>query len=88
MKDGSLLSTIQYNAVPTITGLTRGSSRNKMCQELGLERLHQGRYMRRLYFLCKVLSTNQPLTTLTNLTYLLPPIRKSFRHPNTFNTFP
>ena len=66
MKDGSLLSTIQYNAVPTITGLTRGSSRNKMCQELGLERLHQGRYMRRLYFLCKVLSTNQPPHLLTS----------------------
>ena len=35
------LESVQYNAAPAITGAIRGSSREKLCQELGLESLQQ-----------------------------------------------
>ena len=36
------LESIQYNAALAITGATRGSSREKLNQELGFESLHNG----------------------------------------------
>ena len=35
------MESIQYNAALAITGTTRGSSKEKLCQELGLKSLHK-----------------------------------------------
>ena len=39
------METIQYNAALAITGAIRGSSREKLYQELGLETLQQRRWI-------------------------------------------
>ena len=65
-----------------ITGAIKGSSREKLYQELGLEYLYQRRCARRLYLLYKVFSTGQP----SYIYDLLPPMRSSCRHVNLFNT--
>lgn len=75
---------IQHNIVPATTGSIRGSSRKKLYQELGLEDLHQRRWMSRCFCLLdKVLSTEKP----TYIYALLPSLWKAFRDPNTFNAF-
>ena len=43
-----------YNAVLAITGAIRGTSREKSCQELGLESLQQRRWYRKLCLFFKV----------------------------------
>ena len=48
---------IQYNAASAITGAIRGTSREKLYRELGLESLADRRWLRRLCYLHKVLST-------------------------------
>ena len=48
---------VQYTTAVAITGAIKGSSRHKLCQELGLEHLQQRRWIRRLCFLHKFLST-------------------------------
>ena len=50
----------QYNPTLAITGAIKGSSRDKLYQELGLEYLQQRRRMRRLCLLYKFLSNAQP----------------------------
>ena len=44
------LESIQYNAALAITGAIRGSSREKLYEELGLESLKQRRWFRKLLF--------------------------------------
>ena len=44
----SKTESIQYNATIAITGAIRGSSREKLYQELGLEYLYDMRWMRHL----------------------------------------
>ena len=44
------LESVQYNAALAMTGAARGSSREKLCQELGLESLHQRRWFRKLCY--------------------------------------
>ena len=44
------LESIQYNAAPAITGAIRGSSREKLYQELGLESLKQRQWFRKLCY--------------------------------------
>ena len=44
------LESIQYNAALAITDAIRGSSREKPCEELGLESLQQRRWFKRLFF--------------------------------------
>ena len=39
---------VQYNAALGITGAIKGTSRKKLCQELGLEYLQQRKWMKRL----------------------------------------
>ena len=51
------LETVQYNAALAITGAIKGTSREKLYQELGLEYLQQRRWMRRLWLFYKVVST-------------------------------
>ena len=73
---------VQYNSVLAITGTIKGSSREKLYQELGIEYLYQRRWAGRLCLLCKVFSTGQP----SYIYDLLPPMRRSRQHVNSFNT--
>ena len=43
------LETVQYNSALAITGAIKGTSCEKLYQELGLEYLQQRRWMRRLW---------------------------------------
>ena len=45
---------VQYNAALAITGTIRGTSREKLYQELGFEHLHDRRWFRRLYLFYKI----------------------------------
>ena len=59
----SKLETVQYNASLLITGAVKGTSREKLYQELGLEYLQQSRLMRRLCLFYKVVLTKLPAYT-------------------------
>ena len=48
------LESLQYNACLAITGAMRGSSREKLYQELGFESLQQRLWYRKLFSLYKV----------------------------------
>ena len=63
-------------------GAIKGTSREKLYQELGLEYLQQRRWMRRLCLFYKVVSTKLPAYIYD----IIPPVRQSQRHPNTFNS--
>ena len=54
------LETVQYNAALAITGGIKGTSREKLYQEFGLEYLQQRREMRRLSIFYKILWTKLP----------------------------
>ena len=58
------LESVQYNAALAITGAIRGSSREKLYQELGLESLKSRRWYRKLCLLCKYEKINIALTYL------------------------
>ena len=77
------LETVQYNAALAITGAIKGTSREKLYQELGLEYLQQRRWMRRFCLFYRVVSTELPAYTYD----FIPPVRQSQKHPNTFNSF-
>ena len=64
------IASIQYNAVLAITGAITGTSREKLYQELNLESLKDRRWLTRLRYLHKILSTKLP----THLHELIPPI--------------
>ena len=68
------------------TAAIKGSSRDKLYQELGLEFLQQRRWMRRLCLLYKCFL--QPENHHIYRHKLLSQIRNSHRHPNTFHVFP
>ena len=72
------LETVQYNAALAITGAIKGTSREKLYQELGLEYLQQRRCMRRLCLFSKVVSTKLPAYIYD----IIPSVRQSQRHPN------
>ena len=76
------IESVQYNAALAIAGAIKGSSREKLYQQLGLEYLYQRRWARRLCLLYKVFSADQP----SYIYDLLPPMRSSRRHFNSFNT--
>ena len=67
----------QYNATLAITGAIRGTSREKLYQELGLESLKDRKWLRRLCYLYMVLSAKLP----TYLYELIPPILNSHCNP-------
>ena len=54
------LESIQYNAALAITGPIRGSSRETLYQELGLESLKQRRWFRRLCYFFKITKNQSP----------------------------
>ena len=51
------IESIQHNAALPITGASRGASKEKLYRELGLKSLKDERWLRRLCYLHKVLST-------------------------------
>ena len=65
------IETIQYNACLAITGCFRGTSREKLYFELGLESLADRRLSRRLIFFYKIIRGLAP----TYLSNVLPPQR-------------
>ena len=75
------IESVQYNAALAITGAIKGSSREKLYQELGLKYLYRSRWARRLCILYKVLSTGQS----SYIYDLLPSLRSFCRHVNSFN---
>ena len=54
------LEPIQYNAALAITGTIRGSSKEKLCQKLGLESLQQRRWFRKLCYFFRVTKNQSP----------------------------
>ena len=76
------IESILYNAALAITGAIRGTSREKLYQELGLESLKDRTCLRRLCYLHKVLSTELP----TYLYELMQPIINSYRNPGCYRT--
>ena len=54
------MDSIQYNAALAITGAIRGSSREKLYQELGLESLQQQRWYRKLCYFFKLTKNKSP----------------------------
>ena len=77
------IESVQYKAALAITGAIQGSSQKKLYQELGLEHLHQRRWMRRLCLFYKVFHNKVP----KYIHSLVPPMRTSARQPNTFTSF-
>ena len=77
------IDSVQYKAALPITGTIKGSSRDKLYQELRLEYLQQRRWMRRLCLLYKYLSTGQA----SHIYNLLPQMRNSHKQLNTFHIF-
>ena len=54
------LESLQYNATLAITGAIRGSSTEKIFEELGLESLKSRHWYRKMSFLYKVLKSESP----------------------------
>ena len=54
------IESIQYNAALAITGTVRGTSRDKLYQELGFESLQQRRWYRKLCCLFKIIKNQSP----------------------------
>ena len=59
------IETLQYNAVLALTGAIKGTSKEKLYQELGLESLRNRRWLMRMSYLYKIISTNRLLTCMT-----------------------
>ena len=66
------LEKIQYNSALAITGAIRGTSKEKLCQELGLESLEKRRWYQKLCYFYKIFNKQSP-------TYLLNSISVSSR---------
>ena len=54
------IESIQYNAALSITGTIKGTSRERLYQELGLESLRERRWYHRLVYLFKIVSGSSP----------------------------
>ena len=54
------IEAVQYNAALAITGAIRGTSKEKLYRELGIESLKSRRWFRRLCFFFKIQSTGLP----------------------------
>ena len=55
------IESIQYNACLALSGVIRGSSREKLYQELGLESLQRRRWYREFSLFYKVFKENKPV---------------------------
>ena len=63
------METIHYNAALAITGAIRGSSQEKLYQELGLETLQQRRWYRKLCCFYKILKSQSPKYLYSIMSY-------------------
>ena len=72
------IESVQYNATLAINGAIRGTSKEKLYQELGLESLQDRRWLRRMSY-----STKLP----PYLYQLILPLQRSHRYPRCFQTF-
>ena len=70
------IESVQYNAALAITGPIRGTSKEKLCQELGFESLKDRRWLRQLCYLHKIVITKQAAF----LYDLIPPFQRSSRN--------
>ena len=77
----SKIELVQYNVSLAITGAIRGTSHEKLCQELRLESLRSRRWLRRMCYFDKLIKTQKPLYLFN----LIPPKLNSLRHPNTYS---
>ena len=75
------IESVQYSACLAITGTIRGTSQEKLYQELGLESLQGRRWLRRMRYFYKLIKTQKPLYLFN----LIPPKLNSLRHPNTYS---
>ena len=75
------IESVQYNASLAITGAIRGTSQEKLYQELGLESLRSRRWLRRMCYFYKLIKTQKPLYLFS----LIPQKLNSLRHPNTYS---
>ena len=74
---------VQYNAALAITGTIRGTSKEKLYQQLGLESLKDRRWLRRILYLCKIISTKVTPYLYELIILLL----RSHQYPGCFQTF-
>ena len=75
------LESLQYNACLAITGAIRGSSREKLYQELGFESLQQRRWYRKLCSFYKVFKNEIP-GYLFNIVPIRNPFYSTRNHVN------
>ena len=75
------LESLQYNVCWAITGAIRGSSREKLYQELDFESLQQRRWYRKLSSFCKVFK-NESLRYLFNIIPIRNPAYSTWNHIN------
>ena len=78
------LESIQYNAALAITGAIRGSSREKLYQELALESLKQRQWFRKLCCFFKIAKNQSP----KNLFDRIPTTRAAYRTRNNIGNIP
>ena len=76
------LESVQYNASLAITGAIKGTSKERLYEELGLESLSKRRWYRRMCLFWKIINNSAP----KYLTILLPSTQYS-RNPNRQNLF-
>ena len=76
------IESVQYNVAIGITRTVRRTSKKKLYQELGLESLKNRRWLRRMSYLCKIISTKSP----PFLYELMPSLQRSHRYPGGFKT--
>ena len=69
-----MIESVQYNAALAITGAIKGSSRERLYQELGLESLSDRRWYRRLVYFFNIVAGNSP----AYLCSLLPVKQRSY----------
>ena len=67
------IESVQHDAALAITDAIRGTSKEKLYQELGFESLKDKRWLRRLCYLHKIISTKQPAYHCD----LIPPFQRS-----------
>ena len=77
----SKIESVQCNASLAMTGAIRGTSREKLYQELGLESLRSRRWLRRMCYFYKLIKTQKPLYLFN----LISPKLNSLHHPNTYS---
>ena len=77
------IESLQYNAPLAITGAIRGTSKDKLYQELGLESLKDRRWLRSMSYLYKIISTKLP----PYFYELIPSLQRSHRYSSCFQTF-